>query len=504
MFSFAEGVCRMRQYICIDLKSFYASVECADLGLDPLNTNLLVADASRSEKTICLAVSPSLKAIGVPGRPRLFEAIQKVSQENARRLCRAPQHKFTEKSHFADALARDPSLEADFIIAAPRMRRYMEVSTQIYKIYLDFIAPEDIYVYSVDEVFIDATAYLETYRCSAHALAMRMIRAVLRRTNITATAGIGTNLYLAKVAMDIVAKKMEPDSNGVRIAELDEMSYRKLLWAHRPLTDFWRIGSGTAKRLERQYIYTMGDLARFSESCEDKLFRMFGVNAELLIDHAWGYEPTPMSAVKAYRPQSRSISQGQVLPHAYAVRTGRLIVREMTDQLALDLVRKGLAADQLVLHIGYDTTGIPAEYDGNLEINRYGKTVPKSAHGSVNLGSFTASAKLLTEAAVQLYDQITDPSLSVRRLNVICNHVVCEQEIAADPTPVQYGLFDDIEVLEQRRRSESIRLQKERSLQEATLMLKYKYGKNAVLKGMNFLAGATAIERNGQVGGHKA
>ena len=304
--------------------------------------------------------------------------------------------------------------------------------------------------------------------------------------------------------MDIVAKKMPPDKDGVRIAELDEISYRKLLWAHRPLTDFWRIGSRTAKRLEREYIYTMGDLARFSETCEDKLFRMFGVNAELIIDHAWGYEPTPMSAVKAYRPQSRSISQGQVLPHAYSAALGRLIVREMTDQLALDLVRKGLAADQLVLHIGYDTSGIPADYDGVLERNHYGKTVPKSAHGSINLGRFTASAKLLTAAAMQLYDQITDPALFVRRLNVVCNHAVSEQEIEEDQTPVQYGLFDDIEELTRRRRSENIRLQKERSLQETLLHLKYRYGKNAVLKGMNFLAGATAIERNGQVGGHKA
>ena len=494
----------MRQYICIDLKSFYASVECADRGMDPLNTNLLVADKSRTEKTICLAVSPSLKAIGVPGRPRLFEAIQKVGQENARRLQRAPQHTFTGKSCFADALAHDPSLEADFITAMPRMSRYMDVSAEIYRIYLDFIAPEDIHVYSVDEVFIDATAYLQTYRCTAHELAVRMIRAVLRQTRITATAGVGTNLYLAKVAMDIVAKKMPPDQDGVRIAELNEMSYRTALWDHRPLTDFWRIGSGTARRLEREYIYTMGDLARFSESCEDKLFRMFGINAELIIDHAWGYEPTPISAIKAYRPENHSISQGQVLPHAYSAAQGRLICREMTDLLALDLVRKGLFTDQIVLYVGYDTSGIPADYDGELTVNYYGKAAPKSARGSVSLGGFTASAKRLTEAAVQLYDRIVDPALSVRRLNVICNHAVTETHAAADDAPVQYGLFDDVAALERKRQYEMIRLQKERSLQETLIRLKYRYGKNAVLKGMNFLEGATAIERNGQVGGHKA
>ncbi len=494
----------MPQYLCIDLKSFYASVECTDKGYDPLNTNLLVADHSRSEKTICLAVSPSLKAVGVPGRPRLFEAIQKIDQENARRRNRAPQHTFTGKSCFADKLAKNPALELDYIVAMPRMRRYMEVSTQIYKIYLDYIAPEDIYVYSIDEVFIDVTGYLQTYRCTAHELAMKMVRDVLAQTGITATAGIGTNLYLAKVAMDIVAKKMPPDKDGVRIAELDEMSYRKVLWGHRPLTDFWRIGSGTARRLEREYIYTMGDLARFSETSEDKLFRMFGVNAELIIDHAWGYEPTELSAIKAYRPENHSISQGQVLPCAYTAEKGRLICREMIDQLALDLVRKGLAADQLVLHIGYDSTGIPADYDGRIELNHYGKIVPKPAHGSINLGRFTSSAKLLTAAAVRLYDQIVDPLLSVRRINVICNHAVAEETVAADDTPVQYGLFDDVEALERKREREHIRLQKERSLQEALLRLKYRYGKNAVLKGMNFLAGATAIERNGQVGGHRA
>ena len=494
----------MPAIICTDLKSFYASVECVERGLDPLNTNLIVADPTRTEKTICLAVSPSLKAVGVSGRPRLFEVIQTVAQENERRRRRAPNREFTGKSCLADALAKNPALELDYITAPPHMRRYMEVSTGIYQIYLKYVAPEDIHVYSIDEVFIDATSYLRTYRCTAHELAMRMVRDVLKNTGITATTGIGTNLYLAKVAMDIVAKKMPPDKDGVRIAELDEISYRQKLWSHRPLTDFWRIGGGTARRLEKEYIYTMGDLARFSETGEDRLFHLFGVNAELIIDHAWGYEPTTLSEIKAYRPESRSVSQGQVLPCPYTAEKGRLICREMIDQLALDLVRKGLAADQLVLHIGYDHTGIPADYSGKLEVNYYGKIVPKPAHGSVNLGQHTASSKLLTAAAMQLYDRITDPELFVRRLNVTANHVLPEREIGKDAAPIQYGLFDDVEALERRRKAELLRQKKERRLQEAVLMLKEKYGKNAVLKGMNFEKGATAIERNGQVGGHKA
>ncbi len=494
----------MPAIICTDLKSFYASVECVERGLDPLNTNLIVADPTRTEKTICLAVSPSLKAVGVSGRPRLFEVIQTVAQENERRRRRAPNREFTGKSCLADELAKNPALELDYITAPPHMRRYMEVSTGIYQIYLKYVAPEDIHVYSIDEVFIDVTAYLRTYRCTAHELAMRMVRDVLKTTGITATTGIGTNLYLAKVAMDIVAKKMPPDKDGVRIAELDEISYRQKLWSHRPLTDFWRIGGGTARRLEKEYIYTMGDLARFSETGEDRLFHLFGVNAELIIDHAWGYEPTTLSEIKAYRPESRSVSQGQVLPCPYTAEKGRLICREMIDQLALDLVRKGLAADQLVLHIGYDHTGIPADYSGKLEVNYYGKIVPKPAHGSVNLGQYTASSKLLTAAAMQLYDRITDPELFVRRLNVTANHVLPEHEIGKDAAPIQYGLFDDVEALERRRKAELLRQKKERRLQEAVLMLKEKYGKNAVLKGMNFEKGATAIERNGQVGGHKA
>ena len=495
----------MASYVCIDLKSFYASAECVALGLDPLDTNLVVADLSRTEKTICLAVTPSLKAIGIPGRPRLFEVIQKTEQENLRRRQLAPRGRFAGESCQAGELAQNRALKLNYYVVPPHMRRYMEISAEVYKIYLNYLAPEDIYVYSVDEVFMDVTNYLETYRCTAHELAMRMIRDVLQMTGITATAGIGTNLYLAKIAMDIVAKKMPPDSDGVRIAELDEMRYRELLWGHRPLTDFWRIGAGTAKKLEREYIYTMGDLARFSEYGEERLFRMFGVNAELIIDHAWGWEPTTMQQIKAYRPAQHSVSQGQVLSEPYTAEKGRLICREMADQLAADLVRKGLTTDQLVLHIGYDHTGIPENYSGVLTRNHYGKTVPKPAHGTANFPRHTASVRQITDAAVRLFDRITDPDLLIRRLNITANHVICEADAAAEPEPpVQYGLFDDVEALERRRAQEKRRLEKEQRLQKAIIMLKEKYGKNAVLKGMNFQAGATAIERNGQVGGHRA
>ena len=494
----------MRAYICIDLKSFYASAECVEREYDPLNVNLVVADQSRTEKTICLAVSPSLKAIGVPGRPRLFEVIQIVKRENERRLMKAPNHTFTGKSYYADELARNPALEIDYVIAEPQMRRYMEVSTNIYKTYLKYLSPDDIHVYSIDEVFMDVTNYLGTYHCTAHELAMRMIREVLDTSGITATVGIGTNMYLAKVAMDIVAKKMPPDKDGVRIAELDEISYRKKLWEHEPLTDFWRIGAGTARRLESLHIYTMGDLARYSETGEDRLFKLFGVNAELLIDHAWGYEPTTMAAVKAYRPENHSVSQGQVLSKQYSFEKGKLICRAMVDQLSLDLVRKGLVADQLVLNIGYDHTGIPADYAGKLEINHYGKTVPKSAHGSVNFGRHTSSTKQMIAAAMRLYEQIVDKDLLVRRLNVVANHVIYECDAVEDDAPVQYGLFDDVEALERKREAEKDKLEKAKRLQKALIHLKGKYGKNAVLKGMNFEADATARERNEQVGGHKA
>ena len=493
----------MSVYACIDLKSFYASAECVDQGMDPLNTHLVVADPTRSEKTICLAVSPSLKAIGVPGRPRLFEVVQRVRQENLKRLQSAPGHRFSGQSCFADALAQDASLQLDYIVAPPHMARYMSISTDIYRIYLRYIAPEDIHVYSIDEVFLDLTGYLETYRCSAHELVLKMVRTVLAESGITATAGIGSNLYLAKIAMDIVAKKMPADKDGMRIAELTEQSYRQHLWNHRPLTDFWRIGSKTARKLEREYIFTMGDLARYSEWNAAKLYKMFGINAELLIDHAWGWEPCTIAAIKSYRPESHSISQGQVLPKPYSAEKGRLVCREMTDQLVLDLVRKGFVCDQLELTVGYDYNGIPEDYEGVLEQNRYGKTVPRKAHGSVNLNRQTASSRLLISAAMQLWDRIVDPRLQIRRMYVTANHVIAEQD-AAEEQPVQYGLFEDTEAAEQRRKAEESELEREKQLQKAIVRLKNRYGKNAVLKGMNLEEGATAAERNGRIGGHRA
>lgn len=491
-------------YAAIDLKSFYASVECVEHGLDPLNTNLVVADRSRTEKTICLAVSPSLKAIGVPGRPRLFEVIQKVEAENQRRLRFAPGGRFSGESYYADELARDRSKKLTYVIASPQMRRYMEVSANIYKIYLKYVAPEDIHVYSIDEVFIDITNYLETYQCSAHDLVMRMVRDVLNNTGITATAGIGTNLFLAKVAMDIVAKKMPPDKDGVRIAELDEMSFREKLWGHEPITDFWQIGSGIARRLEALHITNMGQLAMCSEYNEDILYKTFGVKAELIIDHAWGWEPCTIAAIKAYRPENHSLSQGQVLSKPYSAEKAKLIVREMTDQLVLDMVRKRVVADQIVLNIGYDHTGIPEDYSGRFVLNHYGKKTPKPAHGSINLGRHTASTKIILSAMMQLCDRILDKELLVRRLNVAVNHVIYEKDKPEEDTPVQYGLFDDVDALERKREQEKATLAKERKLQEAMLAIKGKYGKNAVLKGMNYQADATARERNGQVGGHRA
>jgi len=490
-------------YIAIDLKSFFASVACVDRGLDPLTTNLVVADASKTEKTICLAVTPSLKAIGVPGRPRLFEVVQQVEKANRERLYRAPSGTFSGKSTHAPQLAQDPSLAIDYIIAPPRMARYMEVSTKIYEIYLRYIAPEDIHVYSIDEVFIDVTAYLTTYQCTPRRLALQLIRAVLQETGITATAGIGTNLFLAKVAMDIVAKKMPPDKDGVRIAALDEQTYRKQLWAHTPLTDFWRVGKGIAKKLEANHMYTMGDVAERSEYDEETLYRLFGVNAELLIDHAWGWEPCTIRDIQAYRPQTHSISRGQVLSCAYSYAKGRLIVREMTELLVLDLVEKGLVTDQLVLTVGYDHTGVPSDYSGSMVVDHYGRKLPKQAHGSKNLGRYTASARKIVEAMMQLYAQIVDETLQVRRMYVVANRVLPTGE-APKETFIQLGLFEDTTQQLAQREKEEQKEQQEHSLQLAMLKIKNRYGKNAILKGLNFLEGATTIERNGQVGGHKA
>ena len=499
-------------YIAIDLKSFYASVECVERGLDPLTTNLVVADVSRTEKTICLAVSPSLKAYGIGGRARLFEVIQRVNAANHQRRWKSPNRTLTGSSSSASELNRNPSLAVDYVIAPPQMAHYMEVSTGIYQIYLRYIAPEDIHVYSIDEVFIDAGAYLKTYGLTARELAMKMIKDVLRETGITATAGIGTNMFLAKVAMDIVAKKIPADKDGVRIAELDEMSYRRQLWSHRPLTDFWRVGKGYAAKLEQYGLFTMGDIARCSlggkqdRHNEELLYKLFGVNAELLIDHAWGWEHCTIADIKAYKPENNSISSGQVLQTPYDFEKGKLIVREMSDLLALDLVDKGLVTDQIVLSVGYDMENLADplnSYQGEITSDRYGRKIPKSAHGSINLGRWTSSAQMITEKALELYEKIVDPKLTVRRFYVVANHVVDELGVREEQGE-QLDLFTDYEALEKQRADQSEKLAREKNMQKAMLSIKKKYGKNAVLKGMNLEDGATTVERNGLVGGHKA
>ena len=523
---------REKQYIAIDLKSFFASCECVRRGLDPMITNLVVADESRTDKTICLAVTPALKSFGVPGRPRLFEVKQKVAEINALRRQKAPGRQFADKSSNARTLTQNPALELDFIIAPPHMADYMARSTQVYQIYLRFIAPEDIHVYSIDEVFIDATPYLKTYGMTAHELAREMIAQVLQETGITATAGIGTNLYLCKVAMDIVAKHIEPDADGVRIAQLDEMSYRRLLWDHRPLTDFWRVGRGYAKKLESHGMFTMGDVARCSLGKpsdfhnEDLLYKLFGVNAELLIDHAWGYEPCTMEAIKAYRPETNSIGSGQVLQDPYPSHQARLVVWEMTDMLALDLLAKHLLTDQLVLTVGYDIENLTdpvraRAYKGPVTVDYYGRRVPKHAHGTINLGRQTSSSRLLTEAVMKLYDEIVDPSLLVRRVNIVAGHVITEagneaavrayggeyrteSEGGGSMAGEQLDMFTNYAEEDKRREAEAAELEEERRMQEALLAIKEKFGKNAVLKGANLEEGATAMQRNKQIGGHKA
>lgn len=502
-------------YIAIDLKSFYASVECTERQLDPLTTNLVVADSQRTEKTICLAVSPTLKSYGIPGRARLFEVVQRVKEVNLERLSRAPGRRFTGSSCSATELAEHPELELSYIIAPPRMAFYLEYSTIIYNIYLKYIAPEDIHVYSIDEVFMDVTHYLKTYGLTPKELASKIIRDVLDCTGITAAAGIGTNLYLSKVAMDIVAKHVEPDEHGVRIAQLDEMSYRRLLWNHRPLTDFWRIGHGYRQKLEAAGLFTMGDIARCSLGSErdyhneELLYQMFGVNAELLIDHAWGWEPATIAQIKAYKPETNSISSGQVLHCPYDTEKGKLIVREMTDLLVLDLVEKKLVTDQMTLTIGYDignltNTEIRNRYKGEVVTDHYGRKVPKHAHGSANLKRPTSSTRLITDAVMELYDRIVSPGLLIRRVTVAANHVIDETQVTASEQFEQLDLFTDYEALEQERKAEEEKLSRERKLQEAMLSIKHKFGKNAILKGMNLQEGATTMERNHQIGGHKA
>ena len=501
---------KQRTYIAIDLKSFYASVECRERGLDPLDTNLVVADESRTDKTICLAVTPSLKSFGISGRARLFEVKQHVKKANAKRQYNAPGHKLEGSSHFYSELKSDPSLAVDFIVAPPRMARYMEISTRIYQIYLKYIAPEDIVVYSIDEVFMDVTDYLDTYKLTSHDLAMKIILDVLAATGITATAGIGTNLFLCKVAMDIVAKHIPADKNGVRIAELDEMKFRRELWAHRPLTDFWRVGRGYAKKLEAHGMFTMGDVALCSERNEDLLYKLFGKNAELLIDHAWGWEPTTIAAIKAYRPSTNSISSGQVLHCPYDADKAKLVVREMTDSLVLDLVDKELVTDQIVLTVGYDIENLTdpsrrAKYHGTIETDRYGRQIPKQAHGTINLDGHTSSTRKIMCAVTELYDRIVDKSLLIRRMYVVANHVLLEADAPKkNDGAVQLDLFTDYAAEAEKRKSEDAALERERKIQAATIAIKKKYGKNAILKGMNFEEGATAKDRNAQIGGHKA
>ncbi|MBF1178700.1 MAG: DNA methylase [[Eubacterium] sulci] len=543
-----------KTYISIDLKSFYASVECMERGLDPLNTNLVVADASRTQKTICLAVSPSLKAYGIPGRARLFEVEQKVKEANARRQTRAPKNILDGKSVFATELNENPCLAIDYIAAKPRMALYMSKSTQIYDVYLRYIAPEDIYAYSVDEVFIDASGYLKPYGLNAHDFARLLVREVFKETGITATAGIGPNLYLCKIAMDIGAKHTEADADGVRIAELDEYSYRRLLWDHRPITDFWRVGRGYAKKLAKKSIFTMGDIARCSLGTssdyynEDLLYKMFGVNAELLIDHAWGYEPCTLAEVKSYSPQRKSLVSGQVLQNAYTYEKTRIVVREMMELLALDLVDKGLLTNQIVLTVGYDIENLSdperrKAYKGEITVDGYGREVPKHAHGTGNLPFSTSSTKLTTDCVLEVFDRVVDESLLTRRISITANNLVLESEYkreseVASAEPEQISMFDmlaggdDSQAPERVSSKEATAcseqdkpnstmvaesisgsaasdksedaLEKEKQVQEAMLKIKKRFGKNAILKGTNLQEGATAKERNAQIGGHKA
>ncbi len=508
-----------RSYIAIDLKSFYASVESREMGYDPLDVCLLVADRSRTEKTICLAVSPALKSFGLSGRPRLFEAEARVKYINRERLKKAPGHKFTGSSVSLRELQEHPELSLDFITAVPRMALYMKYSSEIYDVYLKYISPEDIHVYSIDEVFMDVTDYLKIYDTTPRDLAVKMIRHVLSKTGITATAGIGSNLYLCKIAMDIVAKHMPPDEDGVRLAELDEMCFRRELWAHRPLSDFWRIGRGISKRLENVGIHTMGDIARCSIGKdsdyynEELLYKLFGVNAELIIDHAWGYEPCEMKEIKAYCPESSSLSEGQVLHEPYTIEKARLIIREMTDNLVLQLVEKKLVTDQMILSVGYDIEclkdpEIKKLYNGPVEYDHYGRLIPKSAHGSINLGEFSSSTKLIIDKTMELYDSIMHPGLLVRRMAVAANHVKYETDIKdkekEEPEYEQLDLFTDYGAIEKEKQEKEEFLRKEKNLQEAVLSIKKKYGKNAVLKGMNLMDYATMKDRNEQVGGHKA
>lgn len=502
-------------YIAIDLKSFYASVECVERDLDPMTTNLVVADAARTEKTICLAVSPSLKKYGIPGRARLFEVVQAVKRINRERAAKNPKGSFKGSSYNEEELAKDSSLALDYITAPPRMAFYIDYSTRIYNCYLKYVAPEDIHVYSIDEIMCDVTTYLNTYHMTARELASKMIQEVFEQTGITATAGIGTNLYLCKVAMDILAKHAVPDENGVRIAELDEKTYRQRLWCHRPLTDFWRVGVGYVKKLEAHGLYTMGDIARCSIGKpgdfhnEDLLYRLFGVNAELLIDHAWGWECCTIADIKNYKPESNSIGSGQVLQCPYDWKKAMLVVQEMTDMLVLDLVERSLVTDQIVLSVGYDRESlenpiIREKYRGAVSVDRYGRQVPKHAHGTTNLNRATSSTREIMDAVMDLYDRIVNPDLLVRRLNVTANHVVGEGESREQAGFQQMDLFTDYHLVAPGKEKEQENLQKEKKVQQAVIDIKKKFGKNAILRGMSLEEGGTARDRNSQIGGHKA
>lgn len=492
-------------YAAIDLKSFYASVECVDRNLDPLDTNLVVADESRTDKTICLAISPSLKAYGLPGRARLFEVNQKIRKINYQRQRHAPQQKFNGKSTSARELAIHPELALDYIIAPPRMAHYLNTSAKIYQTYLEFIAPEDIYAYSIDEIFCDLSSYLKLYQMSATELVTKIISTIHQKTHITATAGIGTNMYLAKVAMDILAKHTKPNANGVRIAELDEISYREKLWTHQPITDFWRVGPGYTKRLSQNFMYTMGDVARCSLTNIELLYQLFGVNAELLIDHAWGYEPTTIADVKQYRPSAKSLSSGQVLSSPYTFAKARTIVKEMSDSLVLDMANKNFVTNQLVLHIGYDVENLQnpqlrQAYRGPVKYNRHHQLIPKSAHGTHRLAFSTASSQLIREGFLKLFDKYVNPTFTIRRLNLCVGNLQSSDTVSSPPHLQQLDLFNYYRQIEAEARTS----QTDQKIQAALLEIRKRYGKNAILKGSNFEPGATTIMRNQQIGGHRA
>ena len=496
----------MSIFICIDLKSFYASVECVERGLNPLTTNLVVADSSRTEKTICLAVSPSLKQYGIPGRARLFEVVQKIKDINMERIRKAPNHKLIGESIDDVVLKKNKNYKVDYIAARPRMGLYMEYSKKIYGVYLKYVSKDDIYPYSIDEIFCDVTKYLSLYKMTAKELVTMMIKDVCKTTGITATAGIGTNMYLCKIAMDIVAKHMPANEDGVRIAELDEMSYRRLLWGHKPITDFWRVGPGYRRRLESKGIYTMGDVAKCSVDNEELLYKLLGVNAELLIDHAWGWESCTISEAREYKPRTSSLSSGQVLHCPYDYKKTKLIVKEMVEGLSLDLARKGLVTNQLVLTVGYDVNSLELVnndgkklYDGEITIDRYGRKIPKHAHGTANIDHKTSSTKILTEAVVDLYERIINPDLLTRRLNITANNLESEVEAKSKIEYEQINLFTDYKSIEKKKKKE----EQEKNLQSTVLELKKKFGKNIILKGMNFEEGGTAIDRNSQIGGHR-